>query len=184
MQINTYHDCIYEVENFLTDEQLQPLLDAIATAPDKAWFREDYPDYWNGKNFNPQGNGYEEADATLHEIQEHLETLFSNATSFVQISDIHRFRAGDTLSAHRDNVNQDFANQFGVVIYLNGEFEGGELDYPELGFRLKPKVNSLLIHRAELLHQVLEVTEGVRYTLTTFIAGDETTAFKPANQKD
>jgi predicted 2-oxoglutarate/Fe(II)-dependent dioxygenase YbiX len=177
VQVNTYHDCIYEVEDFLSREELQILLDAVSNAPDSEWYNDDYPDHWNGKTFTPRDFNKQTESAVLSSIQDKITATTVNSTDTVPIAGIHRFRVGDTLAAHRDNVDQDFANIYGVVVYLNDEFEGGEIDYPELGFRLKPKANSLLLHHAGLLHQVLEVTKGVRYTLTTFIAGDATTKF-------
>lgn len=177
LKVNVYKDCIYEVEDFLSQEDLQILLDTASTAPESAWFSDDYPEHWNGKTMHLINNGYDSAEKVLDVVQNQIKAHVFNMTDFVQIGGMHRFRVGETLGAHRDNVGDDYANQLGAVVYLNGDFGGGELDYPELDFRLKPKANSLVMHKAHLLHQVLEVTEGVRYTLTTFVAGDETTRF-------
>jgi predicted 2-oxoglutarate/Fe(II)-dependent dioxygenase YbiX len=67
---------------------------------------------------------------------------------------------------------------FGIAIYLNEDFEGGELNYPDLNISIKPKKASILIHDAKLLHQVLPVAYGSRYSITTFVFGTESTKVK------
>jgi predicted 2-oxoglutarate/Fe(II)-dependent dioxygenase YbiX len=176
-KVNIYHGRIYEVEGFISLQEVEPLLVSIASAPESSWFDEDFPDHWNGKTFPIYRTDDEEIKNTLRALDEKVLTYLVNPGPAVQISDIHRFRKGDTMGAHVDNAGDDFKNVFGAIIYLNEDFEGGELYYPELDFRIKPKANSLVMHDASLLHQVLEVTEGIRYTLTTFIQGDGTTKF-------
>jgi hypothetical protein len=54
-----------------------------------------------------------------------------------------------------------------AVIYLNEDFEGGEIVYPNLNFEFKPKLGYCVIHPAgaEFLHRVNPVTKGDRYCL-------------------
>jgi predicted 2-oxoglutarate/Fe(II)-dependent dioxygenase YbiX len=54
-----------------------------------------------------------------------------------------------------------------AVIYLNEDFEGGEIEYPDLNFKFKPKIGYCVIHPAgaEFLHRVNPVTKGDRYCL-------------------
>jgi len=61
-------------------------------------------------------------------------------------------------------------NNLGANFYLNDDFEGGEIYYPELGFSFKPVPNSLIIHRGtqQFLHGVAEVTSGWRLSFGMF----------------
>ena len=51
---------------------------------------------------------------------------------------------------------------YAAVIYLKIECEGGEICYPEYGYERKPTAGDMAIHRAETLHGVKQVSNGVR----------------------
>jgi hypothetical protein len=61
-------------------------------------------------------------------------------------------------------------NNLGANFYLNSNFDGGEIYYPELNFTFKPVPNSLVIHRGTplFLHGVAEVTSGWRLSFGMF----------------
>jgi hypothetical protein len=81
------------------------------------------------------------------------------------------------MNLHKDN-GHDPSVLYGVVIYLNNDFEGGEIYYPDLDLKIKPKSRSMIIHFANLDHEVLEVTgTNTRYILSMFVRGDEKTRF-------
>lgn len=79
------------------------------------------------------------------------------------------------MDAHSDDAkNSEFPIFYGLVIYLNDDFYGGSLQYPNLGINHSPVPKSLVIHPAtdEYMHLVTEVTDGVRYSMTSFVVGD------------
>jgi hypothetical protein len=61
-------------------------------------------------------------------------------------------------------VNDYKIADYKVALYL-GEFEGGEISFPELDFKYKPEENDLLIFKVDKTysHETLEVTSGTRY---------------------
>lgn len=74
---------------------------------------------------------------------------------------------------HRDNDTRDVAHRrFALSINLNaGDYEGGEFRYPEFGpHRFAPVTGTALVFSCSLLHEVLPVTRGTRYAMTTFLA--------------
>ncbi|MDJ0894445.1 MAG: 2OG-Fe(II) oxygenase [Alphaproteobacteria bacterium] len=87
-------------------------------------------------------------------------------------------RQGGEFKRHRDNMfpsasrNRSFAfRQFAVTINLNtGEYEGGQLWFPEYGQqRYVAGVGGAAIFSASLLHEALPVTKGRRFGLFTFL---------------
>lgn len=64
---------------------------------------------------------------------------------------------------HTDNA------EFGAVIYLNDDYEGGEINFPTLDISMKPEAGSILYWPGYLPHSVSPVTSGVRYTLPIFL---------------
>ena len=55
----------------------------------------------------------------------------------------------------------------GTVFYLNDDYEGGELYFPELDWNFKPKADTLLMFpsTSRYIHGVNKVTKGTRYTV-------------------
>jgi predicted 2-oxoglutarate/Fe(II)-dependent dioxygenase YbiX len=74
------------------------------------------------------------------------------------------------FGAHRDNGAPTTADRaFAVSLNLNDDFSGGELVFPEYaGVRVSPPPGAAAVFSCSLLHQVLPVTRGRRFVLTTF----------------
>ncbi|MEX2299201.1 MAG: 2OG-Fe(II) oxygenase, partial [Dongiaceae bacterium] len=79
---------------------------------------------------------------------------------------------GDYFRAHRDNTSgSNEERRFAVTLNLNsGEYEGGELVFPEYGpHRYAPPAGGAVVFSCSLLHEALPVTRGRRFTLLTFL---------------
>lgn len=74
------------------------------------------------------------------------------------------------FGAHRDNGAPTTADRaFAVSLNLNDDFDGGELVFPEYAaVRVSPPAGAAAVFSCSLLHQVLPVTRGRRFVLTTF----------------
>ncbi len=73
--------------------------------------------------------------------------------------------------AHRDNPNAGLQHrQFACSVNLNDGYEGGYLRFPEYGMdRYAPPKGGALIFACGLLHEVVPMTDGRRFTLLTFL---------------
>jgi predicted 2-oxoglutarate/Fe(II)-dependent dioxygenase YbiX len=74
--------------------------------------------------------------------------------------------------AHRDNTTKATAHRrFACTINLNtGEYEGGDLRFPEFGSRsYRAPVGGAVIFSCSLLHEALPVTSGRRYAFLPFL---------------
>jgi predicted 2-oxoglutarate/Fe(II)-dependent dioxygenase YbiX len=75
--------------------------------------------------------------------------------------------------AHRDNETPDVAHRrFALSVNLNaGDYAGGEFRFPEFGpHRYSPATGGAIVFSCSLLHEVLPVSGGLRYAMTTFLA--------------
>jgi hypothetical protein len=110
-------------------------------------------------------------------------------------------KKGEEMYAHSDSPGEDMEEEliasdmwktccvihYGAIVYF-GEFEGGEVYYPNLDsngefiegrgpfedgneFKIKPNAGDLIIHGAhsDTYHGVKEITSGVRYAFSTFV---------------
>ncbi|HVZ01023.1 MAG TPA: 2OG-Fe(II) oxygenase [Dongiaceae bacterium] len=79
---------------------------------------------------------------------------------------------GDYFRRHRDNQSPATADRrFALTLNLNtGEYEGGELLFPEYGpYRYNPPTGAAILFSCSLLHEALPVTKGRRFTLLNFL---------------
>ena len=70
---------------------------------------------------------------------------------------------GTSQNEHTDG------NEFTAIIYLNSDYVGGELDFPELQLEIKPTAGSLVIWPGYLTHGVSPIVSGTRYTMPVFL---------------
>ena len=83
---------------------------------------------------------------------------------------------GGYFRPHRDNTTDGTAHRrFAMTLNLNAEeYTGGELRFPEFGpHRYRPETGQAVIFSCSLLHEALDVTEGRRFALLSFLYGEE-----------
>ena len=91
---------------------------------------------------------------------------------------------GHSMPVHVDNAHPDGRQHrtphrdFAAVLYLNEEFEGGEVFFPLQGVRLKPSTGLLVGFRgtAESPHGVTAVRKGERFTMPCWYSLDPSVA--------
>ena len=78
------------------------------------------------------------------------------------------------MQVHRDYWIKDIDHyiRYGIVIYYNDDYIGGEIEYPELWIVHKPKARSLVMHGGNVLHGPKQVN-GInpRFFSTCFVQG-------------
>ncbi len=80
---------------------------------------------------------------------------------------ISKYVDGGGIGAHRDvNISEEDGN-YTVIIYLNDEYDGGELGFPDLNIEIKPKSGDMLVFPNSYLHYAKESWNGAKY-LTIF----------------
>jgi hypothetical protein len=98
-----------------------------------------------------------------------------------------RWLTNDDHEPHADSVNPGGQphpfhwRKYTAIIYLNRDFEGGDLCFPNQKIRMKPVPKSLAFFPGtlEYLHEVEKITAGTRYTLASFWTDDRTKSIYP-----
>lgn len=100
------------------------------------------------------------------------EDCFSESGPWIAVA-----RKGGYMNMHCDGTfihNRDAVTQYSSVYYINDDYEGGEFNMPVMGFKLKPKANSLLIFthssHEDMAHEVSPVISGDRFVSQGFFA--------------
>lgn len=71
---------------------------------------------------------------------------------------------------HWDNYIENGQEDISSLFYINEDYEGGELNFPNQGIILKPKKGTFVFFRGEesLMHEVKEVKSGNRNAFVGF----------------
>jgi len=91
---------------------------------------------------------------------------------------------GAHFRRHRDNTTLGTAHRrFAVTVNLNaGEYEGGELRFPEFGPKTYvPPTGAALVFSCSLLHEVRKVTRGARFAYLPFLYDEAAAALRRAS---
>lgn len=108
-------------------------------------------------------------------FSEAVETVFGRKVK-PNTSHAQKWEVGGFASPHSDNSdlegvpNSFQINKYVGVLYLNDDYEGGELTFPEHGLVIKPNKYSYYVFCGgiENIHAVEEITKGTRYTMVSF----------------
>jgi predicted 2-oxoglutarate/Fe(II)-dependent dioxygenase YbiX len=176
---------IFIAEDFLTESQSEYLISAVESQNKAKWTnnqvtneKKEYSAFWDGKSFhieempNFDRNVLKEIETKAKLLYEQAYPELKGKVSYSYIFTINRFKSGDSMPVHSDRGPYETNNDIlhGFVIYLNDDYEGGEIYYPKKFLSIKPKKYSLVVHPGseEYEHGVREVTAGERYALTMF----------------
>ena len=93
-------------------------------------------------------------------------------------------QTGDHFRRHRDNTTKGTAHRrFAVTINLNtGEFEGGNLRFPEYGPQTYcAPIGGAVVFSCSLLHEATAVTQGRRFVFLPFLYDDAAAKIREEN---
>lgn len=84
---------------------------------------------------------------------------------------VNKYYPGRSMGPHVDAYDPKESNlKFSIVAYLNDDYEGGEINFPQHDFTIKPKAGSLIIFPSDepYYHESKEVTSGYKYMAPGF----------------
>lgn len=179
---------IWLYKNFIGKEECSAVVDKVLLLNDSDW--EDGWARHQGTLFYNNNPESEKAIAEwwsdkvsppilipeVTDINNKLKNLFTPELFFLPEYKVTRLKPGQNMKSHRDNrsessdqeVKQKFTINCAYTLYLS-EFEGGEINYPELNYTHTPEVGDLIIHSGLVLHEVFDVIKGNRYTITGWL---------------
>jgi hypothetical protein len=170
------HD-IVEFAGYLSEEECQKLV-AYYDAGDSLWQQTCF---YNARVMDPFGPknqlNVELFDPQFfHKLRESLGKLASDVMGRpvrnLTVS-AHKWLPGAYAGDHADNAELDGTpnawqdNKLVTIIYLNDNYEGGNLTFRDHGISIAPKAGTAIVFDVGIgnVHAVTEVTSGERYTM-------------------
>jgi hypothetical protein len=189
---------VWLVENFVTPEDIAPVLEYVETLTDDDWLGH-YMDHLRDKAerefgtrdieaLNKEGKleiTWDWADKTIAiyknplivKINDEIERIISYDKNLYLpgAGTLQRQYEGSDLKVHVDN-HVDPHVAYAAVVYLNDDYNYGEIIFPEQGLELKPKAGSMLLFSSGESHPHGVNPPGagpLRYVVPCFIKQHE-----------
>lgn len=154
------------IPNFLSDEECDILINLIKMNKAK-----EFPVQWDN-DFKPVITRKTYTD--LSEIIKYVvpvQNLLEKEYGFPVINksvSVARWDAGDKLELHVDDLGTTNTNHMATLIYLNNDYEGGEIVFPtHNNFKYRPTKGDLIMFPGNYHypHEVETITSGSRYSI-------------------
>jgi predicted 2-oxoglutarate/Fe(II)-dependent dioxygenase YbiX len=84
--------------------------------------------------------------------------------------DVLRYGVGERYTVHVDD-GMTTSRRLSALLYLNDDYEGGELNLPAHGIRIKPERGMLVMFPSCFLypHESIPITRGTKYVIVTWV---------------
>jgi predicted 2-oxoglutarate/Fe(II)-dependent dioxygenase YbiX len=81
-----------------------------------------------------------------------------------------RYSTGQEYKAHADG-GTGLGRAISAIVYLNDDYEGGEVEFVNFGVKIKPKPGMLLLFPSTYpyTHVAHPVKDGIKYAIVTWI---------------
>jgi hypothetical protein len=165
---------------FITKEECEILMNIVDISNNQDWWlytnsKDDKTNEWEDrildfkkiKKFNKFNILFDEV---FLKIQKVLDENYQCNLNYTDMSALYRSRDGEKMNVHYDQGG-DKKIKYGAVLYLNDNYDGGQIYYPNVGIQIKPSAGSLVVHPSnkKYSHGVKVVKNGIRYCTTTFL---------------
>ena len=181
---------VFMIPEFITEEEQEYLINLADSATEdnwkEIWWDDNYGRLERVFGDDPERLEYEKSlinpfwedkvisiknDELTNRLMKRLEGLYDNENfRYNDLCRIQRQYPGSQLKVHHDQ-GYNMALQKAIIVYVNDNYEGGELWFPDHKFEIKPPARSLITFPGtdEYMHGVKDVTGTVtRYVLPSF----------------
>jgi hypothetical protein len=156
------------VNNFISEEEIEYIFTSLSDAREQKWPSQKDND---GNVINwMYSYTVKDKDNIIDRVkQEVLKAYnFEHIKPKEDALNVVKWVEGSKLILHVDDLGYVTDNHIATLIYLNDDYEGGEIAFATHDFNLKPKSADLIIFPGNMhyAHEVKEVLSGTRYTLS------------------
>lgn len=174
------------IENFLNQDEVNYLLQYSQNSQELYNSHQSSCEFWDKRCIYFHSILNKKVQDLIFELTIEMRDIIKShniisTNIYAEYPQFVKWEPGWELPPHCDNCEPDGITpnatpwrSHGGVIYLNDNFEGGEIFYPKLNKEIRPKPGMMVIHPAgiDYLHGIKKVTEGIRHTISVFFTYD------------
>ena len=104
-------------------------------------------------------------------IQRYKDIFLINTEIFnIEGFELLKYEVGEHYGAHHDSY-PEVKRAISVLIYLNDDYEGGEIEFVNFNIKIKPKAGTLILFPSNYpyKHIANPVTSGTKYVIVTWL---------------
>lgn len=175
-----HHPAIVEIKGFFDETYCRHVIEFLNGNGDgeERWNPICFPSVLGVNVGDPISTEYVSAD-DMEKIRQKMhgavEEVIGKPLKNVTMSG-HKFPTGSYANPHSDSSELDGTpnawqmNKYACILYLNADYTGGQIYFPQHDVSISPEAGSLLVFEGshEFLHGVKEITSGDRYTILAF----------------
>ena len=177
---------IMRISNHLTDQECDQIISETESF-------NHWQETWTPRDReNPHGEKYRKCSMTkitTYSELKHLDNLIFDRigqaiskyhdkhgiiVSYDEGYKVLKYTESDYYNMHYDSASFFSHRQISAIIFLNDNFNGGELEFPNQGIKIRPVKGTVLIFPSNYLykHVVNKITDGIRYAIVTWLNSD------------
>lgn len=109
---------------------------------------------------------YETVDTALDKCLRHYESLWHLRMEYKEAFNFVKYMPGKYFKIHGDH-GPFYACTISAVVYLNDDYDGGEIEFPRQELVVKPKAGSIVMFPSNFVyeHAALEIRSGTKYSV-------------------
>lgn len=161
---------IITIPNFLTEEEISYLMDGLEDRHSHRFVSQKGP---NGEplTYMHKYDGLPDRYNLIGRVKDEIKKAYNlHDIEIVEKEEwlgVVHWETGSYLKTHVDDLGYVTENHLPIIIYLNDNYEGGEIKFETHDVSIKPKTGDLVVFPGNMhyAHEVKEVLSGDRYTL-------------------
>jgi len=167
-------DQFLQIDDFLSPDQISKIIkETEAKRGGFEWENcQDFRPQWPRLAWFPEWPA--DVQARFDELAQTASAAFGTELKLTDPNAV-RWPKGQGMMAHSDyGAHNEFPHrEWAAIVYLNDDYEGGEVFFPQLEKVIKPKAGQCMVFPGgKLMHGVHPVTAGTRYTVASWLASE------------
>jgi hypothetical protein len=163
---------IFIYKNFISESECKTLYNFCIALSETDWNFKSKHEWFDGKVSIP-------TDELLF-LYKRISDLVYPQYKMLPSLNLRRLKEGQDMYLHTDSLqdnknvsynSKNYTIEYGIVAYINDDYSGGELYYPNKNLEYKPSAGDLVIHGShkDCEHGVKKVITGNRYCYSNFL---------------
>lgn len=171
-----FGDKIFVYKNFLSKEEISKILDSVEMLSESDWKPTNGDHMVSPWMENCEFVSYKIRDSFPEDLEMHnrmacVVRMQEGGFWGDHVDNYDHTGVVDKIDLYKEGMEYEdrLITSHGIIVYLNDNYEGGELHYRNQGITYVPQAGDLVVHEADEIcrHEVNKVISGNRYTMTS-----------------